>query len=80
VDERLAGQIARFMHSLRRRRLAKTPGVAETLDWARALMSLHLDHLDADTVQFTLGVILKDPGDIRALGPADRAELLAESA
>jgi len=80
VDEHLAEQIARFMHSLRRRRLLKTPGVAETLDWARALMSLHLDHLDADTVETTLGVILKDPGDIRALGPADRAELLAESA
>jgi hypothetical protein len=54
--------------------------VAETLDWARALMSLHLDHLDGETVETTLGVILKDPGDIRALGPGDRAELLAESA
>ena len=80
VDDALAGQIARFMHSLRRRRLVKTPGVAETLDWARALISLHLDHLDAETVEATLGVILKDPGDIRALGPGDRAQLLAESA
>jgi len=80
VEERLADQIARFMQSLRRRRLVKTPGVAETLDWTRALISLHLDHLDAEAVAATLGCILKDPGDLRSLGEADRAELLAESA
>ena len=80
VDARLAGQIARFMQSLRRRRLAKAPGVAETLDWTRALISLHLDHLDAEAVGATLGCIVKDPGDLRALGEADRAELVAESA
>jgi MoxR-like ATPase len=80
AEERLADQIARFMQSLRRRRLVKTPGVAETLDWTRALISLHLDHLDAESVAATLGCILKDPGDLRSLGEADRAELLAESA
>jgi MoxR-like ATPase len=80
VDARLAGQIARFMQSLRRRRLAKAPGVAETLDWTRALISLHLDHLDAEAVEATLGCIVKDPGDLRALGEADRAGLVAESA
>jgi len=80
VDERLADQIARFMQSLRRRRLVKTPGVAETLDWTRALISLHLDHLDTEAVAATLGCILKDPGDLRSLGETDRAELLAESA
>jgi len=80
VDARLAGQIARFMQSLRRRRLARAPGVAETLDWTRALISLHLDHLDAEAVEATLGCILKDAGDLRALGEADRAELVAESA
>jgi MoxR-like ATPase len=80
VEERLADQVARFMQSLRRRRLVKTPGVAETLDWTRALISLHLDHLDAEAVAATLGVILKDPGDLRSLGEAARAELLVESA
>jgi len=80
ADARLADQIARFMQSLRRRRLVKTPGVAETLDWTRALMSLHLDHLDAEAVEAKLGCILKDPGDMRGLGEAGRAELLAESA
>ena len=48
LDERLATEIAHFMESLRRMRLAKVPGVAESLDWAQALASLHADHLDEE--------------------------------
>jgi MoxR-like ATPase len=65
VDRRLAGEIARFMASLRRVRLAKVPGVAETLDWARALAHLHADHLDETLVSETLGCVLKDADDIK---------------
>jgi MoxR-like ATPase len=65
VNEQLARQITRFMETLRTVRLSKVPGVAETLDWAQALVSLHADHLDADLVDETLGCILKDPDDIR---------------
>jgi MoxR-like ATPase len=65
VNERLARQIARFMENLRTIRLGKVPGVAETLDWAQALASLHADHLDRDLVLETLGCILKDHDDIR---------------
>ena len=50
---------------LRARRLAKIPGVAETLDWAQALAVLHADHLDAALVQETLGCVLKDADDIK---------------
>ena len=39
--------------------LQKAPGVAESLDWAMALMSLHRDHLDAATLEQTLGCVLK---------------------
>ncbi len=46
-------------------RLAKVPGVAETLDWAQALASLHADHLDEVVVAETLGCFLKDADDIR---------------
>lgn len=67
VNDRLARQIARFMESLRTVRLAKVPGVAETLDWAQALCSLHADHLDPDLVLETLGCVLKDPEDMRRL-------------
>jgi MoxR-like ATPase len=65
IGSRLAGQIARFMESLRALRLAKVPGVAETLDWAQALTALHADHLDEVVVAETLGCVLKDADDIR---------------
>jgi MoxR-like ATPase len=65
VNEALARQISRFMESLRTVRLAKVPGVAETLDWAQALASLHADHLDEELVLETLGCVLKDADDVK---------------
>ncbi|HEY7041437.1 MAG TPA: MoxR family ATPase [Methylomirabilota bacterium] len=65
VNDALAGQISRFMESLRTVRLAKVPGVAETLDWAQALSSLHADHLDEELVLETLGCVLKDADDVK---------------
>ncbi len=77
VSEQLADQIARFAQGLRARRLAKVPGVAETLDWARALVHLHRDHLDVDVVQATLGCLVKDHHDLDAMGPSETAALVA---
>jgi MoxR-like ATPase len=65
IDGRLAREIGRFMESLRRVRLAKVPGVAESLDWAHALAGLHADHLDETIVGETLGCVLKDADDIK---------------
>jgi MoxR-like ATPase len=65
---RLAEEIGNFMQELRRRRLSKTPGVAETIDWAQALVRLHRDHLDLETVEQTLGCIVKDHHDLGELG------------
>ncbi len=65
INERLAREVTRFMEALRTVRLSKVPGVAETLDWAQALVSLHADHLDKEVVSETLGCVLKDPDDIR---------------
>ena len=65
INTRLAGEVARFMEALRRMRLAKVPGVAETLDWAQALASLHADHLDESLVAETLGCVLKDADDMK---------------
>jgi MoxR-like ATPase len=67
VNERLAGQITRVMQSLRRMKLSKVPGVAETLDWAAALVALHADHLDAELVRETLGCVLKEVEDVKRL-------------
>ena len=65
VNKRLASEIARFMESLRRVRLSKVPGVAETLDWANALAGLHADQLDEALVSETLGCVLKDADDMK---------------
>ncbi len=65
VNGRLAAEVTRFMEALRRMRLAKIPGVAETLDWAQALASLHADHLDEPLVAETLGCVLKDADDMK---------------
>ena len=76
VSERLAATVTRFVQRLRARELRKLPGVAETIDWTAALMRLHQDELDAETVGATLGCLLKDEHDLRATGPAAIAELL----
>jgi MoxR-like ATPase len=56
----------------------KTPGVAESLDWAAALVSLHATELDAALVQETLGCFLKDEADLRALSlRLEKGELAA---
>jgi MoxR-like ATPase len=79
ASERLAVEIGRFMQAIRRRRLSKTPGVAETLDWAQALVHLHREHLDAEVVAETLGCFLKDQHDVRELGQGELAALVAEA-
>jgi MoxR-like ATPase len=68
ASAQLAEEIGRFVQALRRRRLSKAPGVAETIDWAQALLHLHREHLDRATVEETLGCILKDHHDLRELG------------
>ena len=67
------------MQALRRRRLAKAPGVAESIDWAQALVRLHRSHLDAEAVAQTLGCFLKDRHDIEDLDGAGVAALVAEA-
>jgi MoxR-like ATPase len=65
IDEDLSKQICLFMQEVRKQKLEKIPGIAETLDWATALSALHIDYLDKNIVEETLGVILKDWQDIR---------------
>lgn len=65
IDEKLGTQICRFMQEVRQMKLDKTPGIAETLDWAMALSALHIDHLEKSVVEETLGIVLKDWKDIR---------------
>ena len=65
IDARLAEQLTGFIQGVRRQRLVKTPGVAETLDWAHALVALHAQSVDDGVVTETLGCFLKDQSDVR---------------
>ena len=65
IDRKLGKEVCMFMAELRRMKLEKTPGISETIDWARALAAMHLSHLDKKIVEDTLGVVLKDWQDIR---------------
>jgi MoxR-like ATPase len=75
----LARDVVAFVHRLRTADLTKVPGVAETLDWAAALLSLGATELDGDVVDETLGVVLKYEEDIRAVRGPNARRYLAES-
>ena len=80
ISEALAGEITRVVQALRGRRLMKPPGVAETLDWARALVILHQDRLDPAFVAETLGCLLKDWHDMQELDPGEIDAIVGVSA
>jgi len=67
IDAQLAGDLTSFIQAVRRRRLVKTPGVAETLDWANALVALDAERVSDGVVTETLGCFLKDEADVRQL-------------
>ena len=73
----LAEQIVRFVQKLRAADLFKLPGVAETIDWAYALVALDRVALDAETVSATLGVLLKYQDDIDKMAGAPVRAMLA---
>ena len=77
VSDALAEEITHLVQELRGRRLMKPPGVAETLDWARALVTLHCDRLDADIVTETLGCLIKDYHDSGQFKAAEIDTLVA---
>jgi MoxR-like ATPase len=71
ASRELAAQIVSLVQRLRSAKLAKVPGVSETLDWASALVSLHASQLAPELVKQTLGCLVKEEGDLRRV----RAEL-----
>ncbi len=72
----LARHVTAFIQELRQMELFKAPGVAETLDWAAALVALDQQRLSLDVVQDTVGVILKYQDDIETLSGESLAAIL----
>jgi len=65
VGDKLADEVVRLLHRLRKLDLKKTPSISETLDWVRALTLLNIKELDNELVQETLSTLMKYEADIR---------------
>ena len=78
AGERLSNQVVDFVQKLRDEDLFKKPGVAETIDWANALMRLDRTELDPHTVDETLGALLKYQDDIARVQGSRAAQILEE--
>ena len=74
--ERLSREVVGFVQELRRTDLFKLPGIAETIDWATALTELDKLSLDPETVNDTLGTLLKYQDDIARIQGSEAARLL----
>jgi len=78
APETLSAQVVAFVQKLRKMDLFKQPGVAETIDWAHALTQLDCMTLDPDTINNTLGTLLKYQDDIEKIRGSEATRLLAD--
>jgi len=78
IEDALARQIVGFIQGLRQLDLYKLPGVAETIEWSRALLELNALVLDPATLNDTLGVLLKYQDDIAKVQGSEAARLLEQ--
>jgi MoxR-like ATPase len=78
VEDRLSRQIVGVVHELRQKDLFKLPGVAETLDWTRALHTLDCLEITPEVINDTLGTLLKYQDDIAKIRGSEAARILAE--
>ena len=76
---RLAEQVTRFVQKLRTAELYKVSGISETLDWMAALVALDRQELDVETINETLGLILKTQEDLAAIGGQQAQTLFEQS-
>ncbi len=78
ADATLSREVVAYVQKLRELELFKNPGIAETLDWATALMELDKLALDPQAISDTLGVLLKYQDDIAQIQSSDGADILKE--
>lgn len=79
IDAQLSEQLAFFMRRLRSENLYKQPGIAETIDWAEALLALGAVELDAATIEATIGCIIKYKGDVDRVSETGADQLLSDA-
>ena len=76
IDEHLAVQIITFIQKLRKEKLNKTPGIAESLDWANALLALNVEELSHEVLHKTIGCFVKSADDLNILNEERLTELM----
>jgi MoxR-like ATPase len=79
LDERLARRLVEVIHMVRQLDLKKPPSIAESIDWARALLLLGADQLDAEVLERTMSIIVKHRSDIDLVAERVGVRLAAES-
>lgn len=78
ASDALSQEVVRFVQNLRQRDLFKLPGIAETIDWTDALIQLNCVALDGQSIDNTLGVLLKYQDDIAKIRGSEAAALLQQ--
>jgi len=79
ATEKLSQEIVAFIHTLRKQEFFKSPGVAESIDWARCLLALDTTTLSPEVITDTLGALLKYQDDIAQLAGTETSRLLDEA-
>ena len=74
----LQKQVVAFVQNLREKNLYKSPGIAETIDWAQALVELNCVALDPQTIDSTIGVLLKYQDDISKIQGSEAGKIFNE--
>ena len=78
IQNHIANNLVQFVQSLRNKNLEKSPGVAESIDWANGLIALGADSFSKDNIERTLGCILKSENDMQAVKSNHLDEILNE--
>jgi MoxR-like ATPase len=78
IEQELSRQVVGFVQALRKLNLSRSPGIAETLDWAQSLTALNKGSLDVETVEATLGCLSKDVEDAERIRSAGIETILSQ--
>ncbi|MEO1096595.1 MAG: MoxR family ATPase [Bacteroidota bacterium] len=78
LDQEVSESLVKFIEHIRSMNLYKSPGIAETLDWAHSLLVLHTQHFNTEYIDKTLGIILKSDSDIQQVRTAGVDAILEE--